>query len=451
MEIAEHLYPKAIVSFRTALEMKPHDGQVFLSYSSQRRYKVKLPGLTLNLLPCNSEDGVIPFGMKIRISSLPRALLENLQPARVRSGISKASGQNAIESKLCTEMTLRGEKSLNAIRDEAKELAKKTGLNDEFEKLNSIISALLSSHSHRGILQSDRAISTAKREPYDAARLTMFEQLSAYLRQCTFKRRAVQYEKVSWRNLSFFESYFSNYIEGTEFELDEAEDIIFSQKEIGNRHADSHDIMAIYDLVNDHSEMVTVPNSAEELLSILKRRHAMILAARPEKNPGEFKEKKNRAGNTSFVLPKHLNATLARSFDIYQTLPEGMHRALFIHFIVSECHPFNDGNGRVARIMMNSELVSVDEYRIIVPTVMRDSYIGGLRQASRSMRGRPPFRTMVKTFDHCHAYSATAPWIDYEEARNKIEQDMATLTPDEGLGVFNKLLRNLQKSDYPVD
>ncbi|MDX8396295.1 MAG: Fic family protein [Mariprofundaceae bacterium] len=449
-DIAEHLYPEAIVSFRTALEMKPHEGHVFLSYSSKRRYKIELPGLTLNLLPCSSDAGVIPFGMKIRISSLSRALLENLQPARVRTGISKALGKEAVESKLCKEMNLRGEESLNVIRDEAKGVAQKLGLHEEFEQLNAMISALLSSRPHEGALRSDRAISIAQREPYDVERLAMFEQLAAYLRLCTFKKRAVQYEKVSWRNFSFFESYFSNYIEGTEFELDEAEEIVFSRKEIGSRHADSHDIMAIYALVNDHSEMVSVPNSADELLSLLKRRHEMIMAARAEKNPGEFKEKKNRAGNTSFVLPEHVNATLTRAFNIYQTLPEGMHRALFIHFVISECHPFNDGNGRISRIMMNAELVSIDEYRIIVPTVMRDSYIGGLRQVSRTISGRAPFRTMVKTFDQCHAYSAAIPWVDYEDTRNKIEQDMANLTPDEGLGTFNKLLRNFQKSDYPV-
>ncbi|MDQ6996309.1 MAG: hypothetical protein Q9M82_02475 [Mariprofundus sp.] len=74
-DIAEHLYPEAIVSFRSAIEMKPHEGHVFLSYNSKRRYKIELPGLTLNLLPCSSDIGVIPFGMKIRISALPRALL----------------------------------------------------------------------------------------------------------------------------------------------------------------------------------------------------------------------------------------------------------------------------------------------------------------------------------------------------------------------------------------
>lgn len=45
-------------------------------------------------------------------------------------------------------------------------------------------------------------------------------------------------------------------------------------------------------------------------------------------------------------------------------------------FMISEVHPFNDGNGRVARVMMNAELVRADQSRIIVPTVFREDYTG---------------------------------------------------------------------------
>lgn len=38
-------------------------------------------------------------------------------------------------------------------------------------------------------------------------------------------------------------------------------------------------------------------------------------------------------------------------------------------FLISEIHPFNDGNGRLARIMMNAELVAENEEKIIIPTV----------------------------------------------------------------------------------
>jgi len=449
-KIVDYLYPKAVISFRTALEIKPHDGYVFLTYEGTRRSKIELPGLTINLLPGNVDEGTHQLGMKIRISGVARALLENLQPFRKRGVVSKSLGKAGVEEKLCKELELYDEERLNSIRDEAKELAPKLGLTKEFEELNAMIAALLSSGAHDGVLYSEKGVSIAKREPYDSDRVFLFEQLATYLRQCDFIKRSMQYEKMSWKNLSFFESYFSNYIEGTEFEIEEAEDIVFSQQEIENRHDDGHDVMAIFNLVNDHGEMVCVPTDADAFLNLLKRRHAMIMSARLEKRPGEFKAKRNRAGNTSFVSPEHVNATLTRAFDIYRTLPEGMYRALFIHFVISECHPFEDGNGRMARIMMNAELVSVDECRIIIPSVQRDSYLGGLRRVSRTVTDSPPFRSMVKVLDQSHAYSAEIPWHDYEDAKEKLEKDKANLTSDEGLGVFNKVLRSLRISEYPI-
>jgi Fic family protein len=38
-------------------------------------------------------------------------------------------------------------------------------------------------------------------------------------------------------------------------------------------------------------------------------------------------------------------------------------------FLVSEAHPFVDGNGRLARIMMNAEFVVAGERRVVFLTV----------------------------------------------------------------------------------
>ena len=53
-------------------------------------------------------------------------------------------------------------------------------------------------------------------------------------------------------------------------------------------------------------------------------------------------------------------------------------------FMISEIHPFLDGNGRIARVMMNAELVKANQTRIIIPTVYRDDYLGALRRLTRN-------------------------------------------------------------------
>ena len=47
-------------------------------------------------------------------------------------------------------------------------------------------------------------------------------------------------------------------------------------------------------------------------------------------------------------------------------------------------HPFDDGNGRLSRIMMNAELDAGNQSRTIIPTVFRDDYIGALRRLDRA-------------------------------------------------------------------
>ena len=44
-----------------------------------------------------------------------------------------------------------------------------------------------------------------------------------------------------------------------------------------------------------------------------------------------------------------------------------MPKALFMHFLISETHPFGDGNGCLSRIMLNAELVNAGIFKIIIP------------------------------------------------------------------------------------
>ena len=148
--------------------------------------------------------------------------------------------------------------------------------------------------------------------------------------------------------------------------------------------------------------MTRTPSSADSLIDILKSRHSILLAQRPDKQPGQFKNASNQAGATYFVPPELVEGTLLQSFDLYRRLKAGIKRALFMHFLVAEVHPFNDGNGRMARIMMNAELVATDQHKIIVPTVCRENYLGGLRQATR----QDSFRTIIKVLHQLQQYSA---------------------------------------------
>ena len=433
-EIVNYLYPTAIASHSSAFNLRPVNGVVYISAPVKQRKKIFIAdSLIIDVLPGNVDCLIERFNPSLSRSSAARYLLENLQISHSDVQAIKSLGKEWVENELCKLLSKYGESELNQIRDLVKENAQTLQLMKEAKTLDGLIGGILTT-SPIDNLDTPQAIAYANKEPYDTNRIKLFEAFGDYLNQCQFNSSPFEYNASGWRNLSFFESYFSNYIEGTEFEIEEAEKIVFGKSMIDNRHKDSHDVLSVYDVVSDYTEMSTLPESAEELISLLKQRHAIILHERPVKSPGKLKTKANKAGDTVFVLPEHIKGTLTQAFPVYKALPNGLHRAIFMQFLTTECHPFDDGNGRLARIMMNAELVAVDQHKIIVPTVHRESYLNGLRQATRGGK----FRTLTKVFAVLQSYTASINWHDYGDARTTLESHMADKLPDQGVAVFNK-------------
>jgi hypothetical protein len=129
---------------------------------------------------------------------------------------------------------------------------------------------------------------------------------------------------------------------------------------------------------------------------------ATIMGGRPDKRPGLFKEAANRAGDSLFVLPGLVAGTLRAGWEGLAGLDTSFERAVYMMFLVSEAHPFDDGNGRLAGVMMNAELVSGAQSQIMIPTVFRDDYLGGLRQLTR----QGDSSVLIKALRYGHDYTA---------------------------------------------
>ena len=104
-------------------------------------------------------------------------------------------------------------------------------------------------------------------------------------------------------------------------------------------------------------------------------------------------------------------------------------KATYMMFILSEIHPFLDGNGRLARIMMNAELVKGGQSKIIIPTVFRDDYIGTLKKLTKQGDCIPYIRMLQRA----HEFSATIYGDDINEMQDFLTQCNAFLEHTEGL------------------
>ncbi len=434
--IANFLFTNPVAVYRTAFELGPANNRVYLMVAMGKRRSVTVGPLQLSIEAGDVEHGVEHFSLSMRRSNVPRQLLENLTSGRTKKVFKKKLGREWVESQLLNEVTVRGETGVNRLRDEAAVLAPLLGMEKQQQQLNNMVSAILKTHPVDGVLTTRAGIAQALGKPFDRDRLERFSRLSNYLNKLDLSKHAYTYDNAGWRNLAFFESYFSNYIEGTRFTIDEAEGIVTSGRALYQRHEDSHDLLSHNDITGDHTEMTRTPDSADSFIDMLKLRHSILLAQRPDKRPGEFKNAPNQAGSTFFVPPDQVEGTLSQGFDLYRHMKAGIKRALFMHFLIAEVHPFDDGNGRMARIMMNAELVATDQHKIIVPTVCRENYLGGLRRATR----QDSFRILTKVLHQLQQYSAARNWSDYGDVKTQLLSHAANQEADDGLMVFNKQL-----------
>lgn len=419
--------PGGLIADRTAIENTPAaDGSVFLI--ADRFRPITLPGITIKPRkgppPLESDQ---PFIAGLRLSSIARAYLENVAVSRPREGqTGRTLSRTELEERLETLLRRGGQDALNRLRDEARAIAPTLKLEDAFAQLDKLIGTLLGTRDAK--LTAAPARARRAGHPYDPRRMPLFEKLHAELRNTPPIIRPARARSPDQRAvLAFYESYFSNFIEGTEFTVDEAAEVIFDGKIPNERPQDAHDILGTYRSAADPADSRRIPHSAEELSDILKARHALIMAGRPDKQPGLFKDRANQAGSTVFVAPDLVEGTLDQGFRLYQSLDNPFARAAFISFLISEIHPFADGNGRTARLMMNAELSADEEERIVIPTIYRNNYLSALRALSQNAVPEP----FVRMLDFAQRWTAAVPWTNVAETRQVLEACHAFLDPNE--------------------
>ena len=416
--IIGQLYPGALISHRSAFELRPSaEGHFYLTYAYTKI--ISLPGIILHLVagPKPTEKD-IPYLDGLFISNPARAYLENLQLGYVRNGVSKCISQAMLEEKLEKKLLANGEKELNRLRDEAREISEQLQLENEFKLLDRIIGAILSPRE-ASVLEGESAKAWASGEPYDAERVSLFTTLYEHLAQENFKHYTdINTTEPAYKNFAFFESYFSNYIEGTEFEVEEAKQIVDTGVALPARDEDSHDVLGTFYITSNRKEMSILPKDPNDLISILQRRHSILLSARPTKTPGLFKEQNNKAGNSHFVDYRLVRGTLKKGFEIYNAIQDPVAKAYFILFLISEVHPFMDGNGRISRIMMNAELTAAGMPKIIIPTVYRIDYIDALKRLTQN--GEPS--TIIRAMERVRLWSSSLDGSNYDSLKAYLEQ-----------------------------
>ena len=129
--------------------------------------------------------------------------------------------------------------------------------------------------------------------------------------------------------------------------------------------------------------------SAEDIKTL----HYLFFKGIDEANAGVWREVGIVTGSDyTFPAPAELEATMVHFCRWAKNERDNMHPVIFaavLHLKFVSIHPFVDGNGRVALLLMNAALIQDGYMPAIVPPVLRQEYMAAIRSYQQGNSGEP--------------------------------------------------------------
>lgn len=204
------------------------------------------------------------------------------------------------------------------------------------------------------------------------------------------ERRPLQEAEV--RELdSYFKiglTYSSNALEGNSLTLDETKVLLEDGITAGGKplrdcyeaagHADAYEFM----LTLARAENFEI--SEESILKL----HRLFYTRVDAENAGRYRAHQVIITGTEYLppAPGDVPRLMAEFVADMKTKVDALHPVLlaaFAHRRLVDIHPFADGNGRTARLLMNLILVNKGYCIVSIPPVLRREYIAALKAAQR--------------------------------------------------------------------
>jgi len=180
-------------------------------------------------------------------------------------------------------------------------------------------------------------------------------------------------------------TYTSNAIEGNSLSLNETKIIIEDGITIGGKP------------IKDHLEVIGNSNAYDLLFDIANRNvsisediilelHKILYSGIDELNAGKYRNCNVLITGSEYELPKYqdvpkLMKEFAAKIELNKAKMHPVEFSAWLHERVVSIHPFIDGNGRTARLLMNLALLNAGYNIITIPPVVRNDYIAGLQDA----------------------------------------------------------------------
>ncbi len=207
-------------------------------------------------------------------------------------------------------------------------------------------------------------------------------------------------------------TYNSNHIEGSKLSEDQTR-LIFETNTVDV--GEGIPVDDIIETVNHFRAIDYVIDVAEEPLteSIIKELHRILKQSTKDSTlswfaVGDYKKRPNVVGGRETVKPKNVPVRMKALLDDYAALPTvTVNDIIRFHYSFERIHPFQDGNGRVGRLVALKECLRYG----IVPFIIEDSkkmfYYRGLSEWEQEpgyltdtcLDGQDTFRKLMAMFE----------------------------------------------------
>ena len=207
-----------------------------------------------------------------------------------------------------------------------------------------------------------------------------------------------------WRKLRLEWNYNSNHIEGNTLTYAETELLLIHGRTGGGRPIRDYEEMKAHDVAIDYARRLARADhplrqgDARDLNKILLKEPFWASAETPDGRPtrkrivpGQYKTQPNHVRTATgelhrFADPEETPALMEEwTRDFQRDLERSAYPLpLFLaesHWRFLRIHPFDDGNGRTARLLVNYVLLRRDLPPMVIKSTDRDRYIGGLQNA----------------------------------------------------------------------
>ena len=187
-------------------------------------------------------------------------------------------------------------------------------------------------------------------------------------------------------------TYSSNAIEGNSLTETETKIVLEEGITIGGKllkdHLETLGSSDAYDLLY---KLVKTPGITEK--DILKL-HKLFYFRIDPKQAGKYRKVQVFITGTEFIPPaaQEIPYLMKEFTQEIPTLKEQYHPseyAALLHLKLVTIHPFIDGNGRCARLLMNLALMHAGYPITIIPPIVRKDYINAIRTAQTSKNNGP--------------------------------------------------------------